>query len=103
LAIPGFPYNSRAAAARARILNVLTAELTLAAPVYAANVDDVASVTAVVDFVVLVTGPVPEPVVYCVVLKETDVHVGVAFVYDTLDAVVDGPVLVLELVALELV
>lgn len=62
-----------------------------AAPVYVPNVDDV----------VLVKAPVPETVLDFVVFREMDVHVGVTLVYFTLDGVVEGPVLVLELVVLE--
>jgi hypothetical protein len=60
--------------------------LTSAAPVYATNVDDV----------VLVTAPVPEAVVHSVVFRKMDVAVVVATVDVTLDAVVEGPVVVLE-------
>jgi hypothetical protein len=66
--------------------------LRSAAPVYVPNVDDV----------VLVKAPVPETVVDFVVFREVDVHVGVTLVYFTLDPVREGPVLVLELVVLEL-
>jgi hypothetical protein len=65
--------------------------LRSAAPVYVPNVDDV----------VLVKAPVPETVLDFVVFREMDVHVGVTLVYFTLDGVVEGPVLVLELVVLE--
>jgi hypothetical protein len=65
--------------------------LRSAAPVYVPNVDDV----------VLVKDPVPETVVDFVVFREMDVHVGVTLVYFTLDAVLEGPVLVLEIVVLE--
>lgn len=44
----------------------------------------------------------PETVLDFVVFREMDVHVGVTLVYFTLDAVREGPVLVLELVVLEL-
>jgi hypothetical protein len=70
----------------------LVAWLTPAAPVYATNVDDV----------VLVTAPVPEAVVLSVMFREMDVTVLVATVDVTLDAVVEGPVVVLELLMLEL-
>ena len=43
----------------------------------------------------------PETVVDFVVFREMVVHVGVTLVYFTLDAVVEGPVLVLEIVVLE--
>lgn len=66
--------------------------MTSAAPVYDTNVDDV----------VLVMAPRPEAVVDFVVFREIDVHVGVMLMCVTLDAVVEGPVLVLEPVALEL-
>jgi hypothetical protein len=59
--------------------------------VYVPNVDDV----------VLVKAPVPETVVDFVVFREMDVHVGATLVYFTPDAVVEGPVLVLEIVVLE--
>jgi hypothetical protein len=65
--------------------------LRSAAPVYVPNVDDV----------VLVKAPVPETVVDFVVFREMDVHVGVTLVCFTLDATVEGPVLVLEIVVLE--
>jgi hypothetical protein len=85
-AISNFSYSIRAAAASARIPKELVAWLTSAAPVYATNVDDV----------VLVTAPVPEAVVHSVVFREMDVTVLVATVDVTLDAVVEGPVVVLE-------
>ena len=91
-AISSFSYNIRAAAASARIPKELMAWLTSAAPVYATNVDDV----------VLVTAPVPEAVVHSVVFREMDVTVLVATVDVTLDAVVEGPVVVLELLVVVL-
>jgi hypothetical protein len=91
-AISSFSYNIRAAAASARIPKELVAWLTSAAPVYATNVDDV----------VLVMAPVPEAVVNSVVFREMDVTVVVAAVDVTLDAVVEGPVVVLEPFVVEL-
>jgi hypothetical protein len=65
--------------------------LRSAAPVYVPNVDDA----------VLVKAPVPETGADFVVFREIDVHVGITLVYLTLDAIVEGPVLVLEIVLLE--
>ncbi len=65
--------------------------MTSAAPVYDTNVDDV----------VLVMAHRLEAVVDFVVFREIDVHVGVMLMYVTLDVVVEGPVLVLEPVVLE--
>jgi len=44
---------------------------------------------------------VPETGVDFVVFREIDVHVGITLVYLTLDAIFEGPVLVLEIVLLE--
>jgi len=110
-AISSFSYNIRAAAASARIPKELAAWLKSAAPVYATDVDDVVLVTApvpeaVVDFVVFREMDVP------VVVTPVDVRLDVVIelllvvlellVVDvTLDVVVDGPVEVLELVVVD--
>ncbi len=91
-----FCYNNRAAAASARIPKELVACLKSAAPVYAANVDEV----------VFVNAPVPELVgdfvVESVVFKQIDVLFVISLVNVTLDALLEGTVVVLEPARMEL-